>query len=79
MNKIDPEASMEIAKKLAVHLEGEHPALQGAAIAETLGTYLAGYQEKEVRTLVLEKLLNMAWKVVEICDHDDEGENASKH
>lgn len=65
---------MELVEQIKPILAGKHPSIQGAALADCLAIWLAGYYPKEMRDNLLKMHLEHVAELVEllpvILDHE---------
>jgi hypothetical protein len=60
-----PETAISLAKRIHPLLAGQHPAVQGAALADLLATWLAGF-EPDVREALLDNHVHTVRELVPI-------------
>ncbi len=70
------EQVMEISQMINPLLADKGPAIQGGVIVDILAKYLAGHLPVEIRQKILDDILEVTWKLVEV--YHEEFHEASK-
>ena len=61
----DPEMAVGIAQRIHPILAGHHPAVQGAALADLLATWLAGF-DPDIREALLDNHIHTVRELVPV-------------
>jgi hypothetical protein len=65
MTKFDPKTAIGVAQRIHPLLAGHHPAVQGAALADLLATWLAGF-EPDLRDTLLDAHIRTVRELIPI-------------
>jgi len=58
--------ALDLAQKIGAILANQGPSVQGAVIVDMMAKYLAGHLPVEVRQQILDDMLSVCWKLVEV-------------